>query len=170
MGRLSARGAGGSTDRAAVRPGPVGPGCLAAGVTTGTAGDLTVRRTFGWGVLFVGDAHAAPVEVDPEAAVTWGREDQAAAVAVRHAQDVDLPAAPADDVVPPAEVTVRVRRGSTVGPTTAGVVAVPSGVLVVGDADGEDRVAVAPGRWRVQARLEPEESAEHVELWLSPLP
>jgi hypothetical protein len=51
--------------------------------------DVTLQRAFGWGVLFLGDSNGEPIDVDPDAIVTWGREDQTVAVLVRHAQDVD---------------------------------------------------------------------------------
>jgi hypothetical protein len=138
-----------------------------------SADDVTLQRPFGWGVLFLGDSDAEPIDVDPDTIVTWGREDQTLAVLVRHAQDVDadvLDALDDDDKVPLVEVTVNV-HWTPVGTADAeGIIAIPSGVLVIGDADHEEPFAVTPGRWRVQVSLEPQEHAEHVDLWLTPAP
>ena len=136
-----------------------------------SADDVTLLRAFGWGVLFVGDSNAEPIEVDPDAIVTWGREDQTIAVLVRHAQDVDadvLDARGDDDEVPLAEVTVNVRWVPAGTADAEGFIAVPSGVLVIGDADQEEPLPVTPGKWRVQVSLEPQEHAERVDLWLTP--
>jgi len=136
------------------------------------AHEQTVRRPFGWGVLFIGDSEAQPVEVDPHAAVTWGREDEAVAVLVRHAQDVDaevLDGLGDEDDVPLVEVTVTIRWTAAPAPDSEGVLAVPSGLIIIGDAERQDVVAVSPGRWRVQVTLEPSEHAEQVGLWLTPV-
>ncbi len=80
----------------------------------GGVGEVTLRRSFGWGVLFIGDSKADVVEVNPDTAITWGREDEAIAVLVRHAQDVDdavLEALADDEEVPWTEVTVRPHWG-----------------------------------------------------------
>lgn len=138
-----------------------------------SADDVTLQRAFGWGVLFLGDSNAESTEVDPDAIVTWGREDQTIAVAVRHAQDVDanvLDALDDDDEVPLVEITVNVHWVPAAAADAEGFIAVPSGVLVIGDADQEEPLAVTPGRWRVQVSLEPQEHAERVDLWLTPAP
>ena len=135
-------------------------------------GDIVLRRAFGWGVLFIGDAEADIVEVEPDSVITWGREDQTVAVLVRHAQDVDdevLDALHDDDEVPDAEVAVSVHWGPLVDgkPVDEGVIAVHSGRVSVGDADHENSFSVAPGRWHVQIGLEPIQHAERIDVWLS---
>jgi hypothetical protein len=143
-------------------------------MTTGgamAADDVALRRPFGWGVLFLGDSRADHIEVDPETLVTWGREDQTVAVLVRHAQDVDadvLDALADDDEVPEVEVSVNVHWGAADTADVEGVIAVPSGVLAIGDADVEEPISVTPGRWCVQISLEPREHAERVDVWLTP--
>ena len=139
----------------------------------GAVGQVLLRRSFAWGVFFVGDSKADVVEVNPDVVVTWGREDEALAVLVRHAQDVDdqvLDALEDDEEVPWAEVTLNVHWGSSTAMRTDGdgLIAVPSGVVTVGDANFEDVFALQPGRWRVQLSLEPRDDADNVDLWLSP--
>jgi hypothetical protein len=132
---------------------------------------VTLQRAFGWGVLFFGDSNAQPAGMDADAVVTWGSEDEAVAVLVRHAQDIDadvLDALDDDQEAPLVEITVSVHWGATDSADADGFIAVPSGVLVIGDADWEEPLAVLPGRWRVQVSLEPEEHAERVDLWLTP--
>jgi hypothetical protein len=139
----------------------------------GAVGQVSLRRSFAWGVFFIGDSKADVVEVNPDVAVTWGREDEALAVGVRHAMDVDdqvLDALDDDEEVPWVEVTVNVHWG---GPSASrtdgdGLIDVPSGVVTIGDANFEDVFALPPGRWRVQLSLEPHDNAEHVDVWLSP--
>jgi hypothetical protein len=138
-----------------------------------SADDVTLQRAFGWGVLFLGDSNAEPIDVDPDSIVTWGREDQTVAVLVRHAQDVDADVVDAlddDDEVPLVQVTVNVHWFPADTAGAEGFVAVPSGVLVIGDADLEESLAVTPGRWRVEVSLEPQEHAERVDLWFTPAP
>lgn len=134
--------------------------------------ELVLRRSFGWGVLFIGDAEADIVEVDPDSPVTWGREDQTVCVLVRHAQDVDddvLESLQDDDEVPYAEVDVSVHlgRADPEQEVSEGFIAVPTGRVSIGDADQEDSVSVVPGRWRVELSLVPLEQAERVDIWLS---
>lgn len=138
-------------------------------------GERTLHRAFGWGVLFIGDATADIVEVDPDTRVTWGNGREAVAVLVRHAQDVDddvLDGLDDDDEVPDAEVTVVVRWGAEAGRETDadGLIAVPTGLLTVGDADAEERFQLAPGTWRLQLVFDRPQDADRVDVWLSPAP
>jgi hypothetical protein len=138
-------------------------------------GERILRRAFGWGVLFIGDATADIVEVDPEVRVTWGSGREAVAVLVRHAQDTDddvLDGLGDDDEVPDAEVSVVVRWGAEAGRETDadGFIAVPSGVLAVGDADAEESVQLVPGAWRLQLAFDRPQDADRVDVWLSPAP
>jgi hypothetical protein len=124
-------------------------------------------------VLFIGDSAAQIVEVDPDRPVTWGSEAEAAAVLVRAGLVVDpvvLDALDEDEEVPWIEVTVSVRWGRAADrvPDAEGVVAVPSGILTLGDTDHEDVVALTPGRWRLQIGLEPLRDAERIDVWLTP--
>jgi hypothetical protein len=138
-------------------------------------GERTFRRAFGWGVLFIGDATADIVEVDPDTTFTWGNGQEAVAVLVRHAQDVDdavLDALDDDDEVPEAEVSVVVRWGAEAGRETDadGLIALSTGVLAVGDADAEESVRLEPGTWRLQLVLDRPQDADRVDVWLSPAP
>ena len=138
----------------------------------GSGGRRSWRRAFGWGVLFIGDATADVVVVDPDVPFTWGTVDEAFCVVVRHGQDVDddvLEGLAPDDEVPWAEVSLEVRLGETAPDDVDGdgVVAVPTGVLTIGDADEEERFDVEPGLWRVQIALSPLQDAETVKIWIS---
>jgi hypothetical protein len=139
----------------------------------GAVGEVSLRRSFAWGVFFIGDSRADVVEVNPDVVVTWGRQDEALAVLVRHAQDVDdevLDALDDDEEVPWVEVALNVRWGTRTASGTDGdgFIAVPSGVVTIGDANFEDVFALPPGRWRVQLSLDPHDDAERVDVWLSP--
>lgn len=46
---------------------------------------------------------------------------------------------------------------------------VPSGRLYVGDADGDDELALRPGRWLLQFAVDDQEEARRVEIVVSPL-
>ncbi len=126
-------------------------------VGNGALGEVSLRRSFAWGV-FIGDSGADVVEVNPDVVVTWGREDEALAVLVRHAQDVDdhvFDGLEDDEEVPWVEVTLNVRWGTPTGSQTDedGFIAVPTGVVTIGDANIEAVFAMPPGRWRVQPSL-----------------
>jgi len=88
----------------------------------------------------------------------------AVAVAVRHAQDVDLGSAAGE-----FQVSLEVRLGKPTETAVCfdGVIDIPSGRITFGDADHEDSLNVVPGRWRVQVDLEPEDMPEHVNIWIS---
>ena len=138
-------------------------------------GEVTLRRAFGWGVFFIGDSQADIVEVLPGAPVLWGDGREAAAVLVRHAQDVDddvLDALGPDDDVPDVAVTVVVRWGFLAPrPVDAeGWLDVPSGRLTLGDADFEDIFELRPGKWRVQVLLDRPPDPERVDIWISAAP
>jgi hypothetical protein len=129
-----------------------------------------IQRAFGWGVLMLSDRGT---QLIPEASAdsSISSTDEAVAVSVRHAQDVNIAF---DDIdryarVPLAEVEVNL----SIGPVTQAetdfdqTMSVPSGFLAVGDADHEDVVEVGPGRWRVQVACTPSEHADRVDVWLS---
>lgn len=88
-----------------------------------------------------------------------------ATIAVRHAQDIDD-----IDEEQPAEVTVQVILGAAFQqPTFAGSINIPTGALLIADAEQRDVVSVSPGRYAVQVLAVPLERAEHITIWLSPL-
>ena len=126
-----------------------------------------VARAFNWGILFVGDSVDSGLsEIAVGRDITVGRS--CVVIPVRHAQDVDLDDVDADEAVKPFEVVLSVRPGAfadTVGPRSfEAVIAVPSGELAIGDADGERLVAVCPGDVRLRVSASPDVHAEHLEI------
>ena len=126
-----------------------------------------VARAFNWGILFVGDSVDSGLsEIAVGRDITVGRS--CVVIPVRHAQDVDLDDVDADEAVKPFEVVLSVRPGAfadTVGPRSfEAVIAVPSGELAIGDADGERLVAVRPGDVRLRVSASPDVHAEHLEI------
>lgn len=125
-----------------------------------------VTRPFWWGLILLMDRDASEVPSLTEAVVS--ASPSGLAVKVLHAQDVDSSGFEADEIVPPAQVQVYVHVGD--GPQAdalfSGEIAVPSGVLTVGDADQEDALEIGPGRWAVQVDCAPREFAEAVRVWL----
>ena len=94
----------------------------------------------------------------------------ALAIRVRHASDVEFKGLPADAIVPEFAVNVTVAAGPSPDVPLAfdGVVAVPSGTLLLGDADQEDALPIEPGRYRVQVWLDDSDHAENVRIALTP--
>lgn len=132
---------------------------------------LRIRRSFNWGVLMLSDAGTEDV---PELGrgSTFANTPHALGIAVRHAQDVDFEAldlAP-DDVVPPAEVTLRVGPGQHEAEDFSCVLDLPSGELRIGDAEHEDAVSVPPGRYVLSVALDHLDHAQEVDVRWSPVP
>ena len=132
-------------------------------------GDVTtwqISRPFHWGLLLFMDQKAPVVPEVPDDIVS--QSASGVAVKVRHAQDVELSAFEADDVIPPAHVHVDVRidEGPPAAAVFSGLIDVPSGVLTVGDVDHDDVLDVGPGRWAVQVECLPRDDAERVTIWL----
>jgi len=85
-------------------------------------------------------------------------------VAVRHAQDVEVGSAVREFYV---SLEVRLAQPAETAVCFDGVIDVPSGRITFGDADRQDALDVAPGRWRVQVALDPEDYPEHVQIWIT---
>ncbi len=88
----------------------------------------------------------------------------AVAVAVRHAQDVEVGSAVREFYV---SLEVRLAQPAETAVCFDGVIDVPSGRITFGDADRQDALDVVPGRWRVQVALDPEDYPEHVQIWIT---
>lgn len=131
--------------------------------------EVCFRRPFHWGILNVADAGSRRLpDLEPGHAVSWG--DDAFDITVRHAQDVEWDGLEDDELIPLAEVEVRVHLGVPAPEgVPEGVIAVPSGRIDLGDADSNHQVDVAPGSWRVAVRPQPSGDAELVDLWFSPV-
>lgn len=130
--------------------------------------DLDLQRPFGWGVLMLSDAHTndTPLSLDSgPVAATPG----AVAVKVRHAQDVEFDGLDDDEEVPLFVVNVSMAVGPSrdSGLAFDGVLDLPSGTLLIGDADREDVVTIDPGLYRVQIWLDDWDYAENVRIALT---
>jgi hypothetical protein len=127
---------------------------------------VAIKRPFGWGLLHVLDRRTHPVpDVVADSIVT--ASDEGLAIIVHHAQDTPLDGFEPHEVVPPAEVEVRIYV-DTQGPNTRVVeadISVPSGTLNVGDAEQEETLDIGVGRWHVQVVCTPWQHADEVELW-----
>lgn len=130
--------------------------------------DLRLQRPFGWGVLMLGDAQTQDT---PLALLTGpvAATPTALAIRVRHAQDVEFDGLDDDSVLPSCTVSVAVAAGPSTDADLAfdGVLEVPSGTLLIGDADQKDALDIVPGRYCVQVWLDDADYAEHVRIALS---
>lgn len=131
--------------------------------------EVCFRRAFHWGILIVVDAGSRRLpDLEPGQAVSWG--DDAFVVTVRHAHDVEWVGLADDELIPLAEVEVRVHLGVPAPEgVPEGVIAVPSGRIELGDEDSSHQIDVALGRWRAVVQQVPSDDAELVELWFSPV-
>lgn len=133
---------------------------------------LHIRRPFNWGILMFSDAGSEHVpELGQDS--TFATTAHALVVAVRHAQDVDFEArdlAP-DDVIPPAEVTVRGGPGrhEPEAEDCSCVLDLPSGELRVGDAEHEDTVPLPSGRYVLTVTVDHIDHADEVDVRWSPV-
>ena len=126
-------------------------------------------QPFHWGLLIAHDSDAdweVPSDVGkaPVAATTT-----CLAIAVRHAQDVQVVDDGESEAVPPPQAEVQVvltTRPLEVVPDYDGTLRCPSGRLQVGDADEYRLVQVPAGDLRAQVWLEPEERARRVVIAL----
>lgn len=105
-----------------------------------TSFDTTIVRPWQWGIVIVGDSRGELPELEPGVVASIGAE--AIVICVRHAQDVVIPeGAAADDEVGEATATVHVRVLASFVPPDRPLVcdvtlAIPSGRVSIGDADG----------------------------------
>jgi hypothetical protein len=134
---------------------------------SGSETTFRIKRPFGWGVVVVLDRNAQAVpEIDCDSIITATADGLV--ILVHHAQDVELDGFHEDDVIPLAEVEVRVHVGQRApNPVDfTGSVSVASGTLAIGDADEEVPLSVGPGPWEVQVACTPRDHADEVEIWL----
>lgn len=139
--------------------------------TSDDAGPLLIKRSFNWGILMFSDAGSSDVpELGRDS--TFASTSHALVVAVRHAQDVDFEALDLGphDVIPPAEVSVRVGPGGHDVEDFSCVLDLPSGELRVGDAEYEDSVTMSPGRYSFSVALDQVDHAEWVDIRWSRIP
>lgn len=102
--------------------------------------ETTIVRPWQWGIVIVGDSRGKLPEFDPGVIASIGAET--IVMCVRHAQDVVFPVGAADDEVLEATAAVHVRLLASFEPPDRPVVcdatlAIPSGRVSIGDADGE---------------------------------
>jgi hypothetical protein len=122
-------------------------------------------RPYEWGAIYLSDAKV-DVEFDIDFRDGAGPVYATAAhlaVTVMHPVD----AAPgAEDVT----LDLRVARARADGMPYEVGFDLPTGRLSIGDADVNDEVELAPGRWLVQFAVDDEEAARRVDIVVSPLP
>ncbi|GAB3710937.1 NUDIX hydrolase [Mariniluteicoccus flavus] len=125
-------------------------------------------RSFGWGVVAISDPEATDVPGDlVDGPVTPA--GHGLLVRVRHASDVEVPQALGpDDVVPPAQVAMRVHVDEPMpaNPTWTGMLDLPSRSLVIGDADSEVELELDRPRCSVAVVLDPVDHATSLDLFV----
>ncbi|MGH3849943.1 MAG: hypothetical protein ACRDRT_09615 [Pseudonocardiaceae bacterium] len=129
---------------------------------------LDFKRAFNWGILVVSDAGAAMPEFDGHAThdgPILASSARALVVRVRHASDRDDDAVDADGHLLPTEVRVEVSMGRGGQSTVDHVLAISSGEVLIGDAEGEAPMIVPPGSYRVAVEVDDQEFAELVRLF-----
>jgi len=57
---------------------------------------------------------------------------------------------------------------ATQPPTLAGTISIPTGALLVGDAEHRDVASIVPGEYRIEVLAVPAEYAQQITVWLSP--
>jgi hypothetical protein len=117
--------------------------------------------------MVVLDSQASAIPEHDVAAVV-SASDEGLAIGVHHAQDVEFEDLAPEELVPKAEVAVEVYVDEPLPRTPAfeAVLSVPSGTLMVGDADQEDTLEIGPGLWGITVICTPWDHADKVELWL----
>jgi hypothetical protein len=131
---------------------------------------LVWTRSFAWGSLLVHDPGAEFIVPEGIGSGSASASSTVLAVPVLHQQDRDTPTGwPEDLFLPWAHVDVYVSFRRTPPDDVVQfecVLDCPSGHLLIGDADEERDVSVAPGRVRVQVGLVPDQHADVVVLRL----
>ncbi|MCZ7429833.1 hypothetical protein O7607_29130 [Micromonospora sp. WMMA1949] len=129
-------------------------------------GDQHVRRVrpYHWGAVYFRDA-----DCEEEFDIDFHDGDGPVFATTHHVAVSVVHAAMAD--VGEADVTldIRVRPGRVATHPYEATLDVPSGRLYVGDADGDDEIELAPGRWLLQFAVDDATEARNVELVMSPL-
>lgn len=143
---------------------------IAAGEGEGEGGVIVWTRSFAWGCLLVHDAEAEFIVPEGLGAGFASASPTVLAVPVLHQQDRLVAAGwPQDLDLPWAHVDVYVCFSRTPAEDVVQfecLVDCPSGRLLVGDADEEREITVAPGRARIQVGLAADQHADVVVLRL----
>jgi hypothetical protein len=127
--------------------------------------ELNFTRCFGWGIVIVRDADSRDMPVEPAVASAIAvASGTAVVVNVLHASDATL-----DEN--PAQVTIEAFLGPA--PTDRidfrADLSITSGKVVIGDAEDEAELALAPGLWRLAVQAHPVAYPELVRLWFERL-
>lgn len=91
-------------------------------------------------------------------------------ISVHHAQDVNLEGLADDEPIPGFIVAVDCWRTAAPSGTTViweGDLDIPSGRLLIGDAEREDVLELTPGRWHVEVAADPPDYPDEVAIWFS---
>lgn len=127
---------------------------------------LDFKRPYSWGIVVVSDAGAAMPEVDGHGGhgPVLAQSENALVLRVKHASDRDDDAVDAEGYLLPTEVRVEVTMGAGGSASVHQVLAISSGKVLIGDAEGEEEVTVPPGSYRVAIDVDDPEFAELVRL------
>ncbi|MBB5113591.1 hypothetical protein FHU28_003430 [Micromonospora echinospora] len=121
-------------------------------------------RTYHWGAVYLSDAHCeADFDIDFHAA------DAPVLATTHHVAVLVASAAVADEGKADVTLDIRATSQRVTGHPYEAALDVPSGRLYVGDADDNDEIELAPGRWLLQFAVDDATEARHVELVVSPL-
>jgi hypothetical protein len=132
---------------------------------------LEVARPFEWGIVLVCDEQASDDWPSLERGAAFATSSSCLAIVVRHAQDTDadLGSLQPSDPVPPFNVSVRCWVNET-PPSDASIrvdLEVPSGRVVIGDAERWDTIDLVPGGWAVSVTTGPVDHPESVDIWFN---
>jgi hypothetical protein len=133
---------------------------------------LDFKRPFNWGIVVVSDAGTAMPEFDAHAehdGPVLATSDSGLVLRVRHASDRDDNAVDSDGYLLPTEVRVEVIIGRGTPNTDEHVLAISSGEVLIGDAEGEESIGVEPGSYRIAVEVDDPEFAESVRLFFERL-
>jgi hypothetical protein len=130
---------------------------------------LEVERPFEWGIVVLCDEQSTDVLPALERGDAFTASKAGLVIVVRHAQDsdVDLATVGRSDPISPFMVSIRCWVNTEPPPeaTIHAVLDVPSGRVVIGDAEGWDAIDLTPGRWAVRAATTPVDYPEAVKVW-----
>jgi len=128
--------------------------------------DRRVRRVrpYHWGAVYLSDALC---ETDFD--IDFHAGDAPVFATTHHVAVVVASAAVADEGEADVTLDIRVTSKRVTGHPYEVTLDVPSGRLYVGDADDNDEIELAPGRWLLQFTVDDATEARHVELVVSPL-
>ncbi|GAB2880345.1 hypothetical protein [Streptomyces mayteni] len=119
-------------------------------------------RSYYWGCIYANDAEEGdfePASLDGPGPI-WPSHCWVT-IGVRHERLVEAGEADVD-------LVVEVRQEATAKSGYEATIDLPSGVLSIGDADGDDTIQLTPGTWLMQVDLNSPDDATEVRIAMSP--